>query len=119
MNENQRLFNFKSCDVELFLGVHDLRLRILSLSIELFQIRGFPSNKSLPSSGKLEQFIDVTAQTETIKNTIIDDDNQEEFKNIVDEAVSTLNPALEVLNFSFWSMVLENVAHPEFLTFLK
>ena len=88
--------------------------------IELFQIRGFPSNTSLPSSGKLEQFItNATAQTETIKNTIRDDDKHEALEFIVDEVVSTFNPAMEGLESSSNSIILDNVAHPEFLDFLK
>ena len=47
----------------------------------------------------MEQFIDhISAQTETIKNTLKNDDNKEAFENILDEVISTFNPVLEVLN---------------------
>ena len=47
----------------------------------------------------MEQFIDhISAQTETIKKTLKNDDNKEAFENILDEVISTFNPVLEVLN---------------------
>ena len=74
------------------------------------------SNKSLPNQANWSSLLIAAAQTETNKNTVKDD---EALENIVDEVVSTFNPALEVPEFSSNSKVLDNVAHPEFLDFLK
>ena len=75
--------------------------------------------KSLPNQAHWSSLLIVAAQTETNKNTVKAADKHEALENIVDEVVSIFNPALEVPEFSSNSIVLDNVAHPEFFDFLK
>ena len=75
--------------------------------------------KSLPNQANWSSLLKVAAQTETNKNTVKDDDRHEALENIADEVVSTFNPAMEGLESSSNSIVLDNIAHPEFLDFLK
>ena len=91
----------------------------LGLFISLSKNSRVSSIKSLPNQANWSSLLIVAAQTETNKNTVKDDDIHEAFENIVDEVVSTFNPAMEVLESSSNSIVLDNVAHPEFLDFLK
>ena len=95
------------------------RSLLQNLKFEYRKIRGFHSNNSLPNQASWSSLFIVAAQTETNKNTVKDEDNNEALENIVDEVVSTFNPAMEGLESSSNSIILDNVAHPEFLDFLK
>ena len=72
--------------------------RILKGGNTYRKIRGFHSIESLPNQANWSSLFIGASLTETNKDTVKDDDNHEALENIVDEVVSTFNPALEVLN---------------------
>ena len=93
--------------------------RILKGGNTYRKIRGFHSIESLPNQANWSSLFIGASLTETNKDTVKDDDNHEALENIVDEVVSTFNPDMEGLESSSNSIVLDNVAHPEFFDFLK